>query len=36
MNIFQREARDIRNFLERSGYDAYVGPDHVVVKDLVY
>lgn len=35
MNIFEREARDIKAFLERNGYTAEMGADHVVVKDPV-
>jgi hypothetical protein len=36
MNIFELEARDIRNYLERHGYDSKQGPDHIIVKDPVY
>lgn len=36
MNIWEREARDIKAFLERNGYEASLGPDHVVVKDPVW
>lgn len=35
MNIFEREARDIKAFLERHGYECSMGPDHVLVKDPV-
>lgn len=35
-NIFQREANDIRNYLERHGYTATQGPDHIIVKDPVW
>lgn len=35
-NIFELEARDIRNYLERHGYASTQGPDHIVVKDPVY
>ena len=31
MNIFEREAKDIRDYLERHGYTARQGPDHIVV-----
>jgi hypothetical protein len=34
-NIFQTEANDIRNYLERHGYASVQGPDHIVVKDPV-
>lgn len=35
MNMWEREARDIKAFLERNGYTAEMGTDHVVVKDPV-
>lgn len=34
-NIFQVEANDIRNYLERHGYASVQGPDHIIVKDPV-
>ena len=35
MNIFEREAKDIRDYLERHGYTARQGPDHIIVQDPV-
>lgn len=35
-NVFELEARDIRNYLERHGYFSTQGPDYIVVKDPVY
>lgn len=35
MNMWEREARDIKAFIERHGYTAEMGADHVVVKDPV-
>ena len=32
-NIFQVEADDIRNYLERHGYTSKQGPDHILVQD---
>lgn len=32
-NIFQIEAADIQNYLERHGYISRQGPDHIVVQD---
>ena len=36
MNIWEREAKDIRNYLERHGYTSTQGPNHVIVHDPVY
>jgi hypothetical protein len=35
MNIFEREAKDIRNYLERHGYVSEQKEDHIMVKDPV-
>lgn len=35
MNIFEREAQDILGYLERHGYMARQGPDHIIVQDPV-
>lgn len=34
-NVFQLEAENILGFLERHGYRASIGPDHVIAKDPV-